>query len=78
MPITQQASKKLRRDRKRALDNALKRLHVREAVKAARKSPSKKTLQKAYKVLDKASKNNLIHPHKSARLKSRLSRLVKS
>lgn len=50
---------------------------VRKSVKAMRRAPSKKSLTHAFSVLDKAAKKNTIHKNKAARLKSRLSRLLK-
>jgi ribosomal protein S20 len=50
---------------------------VHDAVKAARKAPSKKTITAAFSTLDKAAKKNTIHKNKAARLKSRLSKLLK-
>lgn len=77
MPIIAQAAKKLRHDRKRSITTAAVRKTVREAVKAVRVKPTQKSLASAFTVLDKAAKRNIIHPNKAARLKSRLSRLLK-
>lgn len=76
MPITKQAEKKLRHDKKRAVKTAKQRSDLREVVKQLRKKPSKKGLESAYKALDKAAKLNVIHANKAARLKSRLSKLI--
>lgn len=77
MPITKQALKKLRHDRKRTEETMAVRTHVRNLVKAVRKTPGKKALQTVFQVLDKASKLHVIHKNKAARLKSRLSKLLK-
>ena len=77
MPVIAQASKKLRHDAVRTRQTTLVREAVRSAVKAARKSPTKKTLTQAFRSLDKAAKHNIIHKNKAARLKSRLSKLLK-
>lgn len=76
MPVTAQAAKKLRHDRKRSLQNTKQRKDLREAVKSARKSPGKKTLSAAFASLDKAAKTGIVHRNKAARLKSRLSKLT--
>ncbi len=77
MPIIKGAAKKLRHDRKRTVTTMHVRESTRNVVKAYRKSPSKKSLQKVFQALDKAAKLNVIHANKSARLKSRLSKLLK-
>lgn len=77
MPITKQAEKKLRHDKKRAMKTAKQRSDLREVIKQLRKKPTKKGLDGAFKVLDKAAKLNVIHANKAARLKSRLSKLIK-
>jgi len=78
MPITAQAEKKLRHDRKRAVATATKRAYVRSVVKDMRKTPSVKQLSSVFATLDKAVKMHVIHKNKAARLKSRLSKLVAS
>lgn len=77
MPITKQASKKLRHDRKRTKETMVVRKVLHDVVKSVRKTPSKKSLSLAFKTLDKAAKRSVIHPNKAARLKSRLSKLLK-
>ncbi len=76
MPITAQAEKKLRHDRKRTKQTMSARKALHDVVKSARKSPTKKSLSRAFQALDKAAKRSIIHLNKSARLKSRLSRLL--
>lgn len=77
MPIIKSASKKLRHDIKRTKTTMKVRKSVNASVKVVRKSPTKKTLTEAFSQLDKAAKRNIIHKNKAARLKSRLSRLLK-
>lgn len=76
MPVTAQAEKKLRRDRKQQVINAAHRAHLRDGVKSMRKTPTKKQLQAVFSLLDKAVKLHIIHKNKAARLKSRLSKLL--
>lgn len=77
MPITKQAEKKLRHDRKRTRQTTVIRKVLHDVVKTARKAPSKKSITAAFSALDKAAKKNTIHKNKAARLKSRLSKLLK-
>lgn len=76
MPIIKQAIKKLRRDRERSAENALKRETLRSVIKSYRKSPSKKALSDVFSKLDKASKMHIIHANKASRLKERLSKML--
>jgi small subunit ribosomal protein S20 len=76
MPITAQALKKLRHDKKRSVETATKRAFVRSVVKDMRKSPTQKQLNIVFQTLDKAAKMHVIHKNKAARLKSRLSKLT--
>lgn len=76
MPIIKSAVKKVRKDKVRTERNKKRELSVKALVKKVRTSKSTKDLQAAFSALDKAAKVNLIHPNKSARLKSRLSKLM--
>jgi small subunit ribosomal protein S20 len=77
MPITKRAVKKLRHDRKRTIQ--VKRVHgaLQKLVKSMRKKPTQASLTKAFSALDKAAKTHAIHKNKAARLKARLSKLLK-
>lgn len=77
MPITKQAIKKMRSDRKRRDRNANVRASLRDAVKLARKSATAKNLSHAFSKLDKAAKSGVIHKNTAARLKGRLSKLLR-
>jgi len=77
MPIIARAAKKLRHDRKRTKITMVARENLRGVVKSFRKSPTKKSIDLVFKTLDKAAKRNIIHKNKAARLKSRLSHLLK-
>ncbi len=74
MPITKSAKKKLRQDKKRTAINKIYRGRVRMAVKQARLKKTKKSLQQAYRALDRAAKRKVIHKKKAGRLKSRLAK----
>lgn len=74
MPVIKSALKKLRQTLKHQTHNRAVKVKVKELVDAFKKSPSLKAYSQAVSALDKAAKTNIIHPNKSARLKSRLSK----
>jgi len=76
MPVTAQAEKKLRRDKKQRVINAGHRAILRDGVKSMRKTPTKKQLQTVFTLLDKSVKHHVIHKNKANRLKSRLAKLL--
>jgi|SRR3972149_1156174 len=78
MPVIKSAKKKLRRDKKIQKRNYLVKLAFEKAIKTARKSPSLEKIKKATVLVDKAAKKKLIHANKAARIKSSLSRLIKT
>lgn len=77
MPVTKSAKKKLRQDKKRTLENKKLRERLSNLVKKAKKTKTEKTIIDAVRVADLASKKNIIHKNKAARIKSQLSKLVK-
>ena len=77
MPLLARAIKKLRHDRKRTVANRKAADALARIVKSFRKSPTKKALIAVFKALDKAAKTKRIHANRAARLKSRLSKLLK-
>jgi small subunit ribosomal protein S20 len=74
MPVTKQAKKKLRKDRKREQKNLKVKSDFKKVLKKTKRNVTNKTLSEASKVLDKAAKKGIIHKNKAARLKSRLSK----
>jgi small subunit ribosomal protein S20 len=76
MPVIKSAIKKLRQGRKHHEHNRSRRTGAKELVDAFRKKPLAKNLPKVVSALDKLAKRHIIHPHKAARLKSRLARLL--
>lgn len=72
MPVTKQAKKKLRKDKKREVKNLKLKTEFKKTVKKTKQTPNAKNLIEASKVLDKAAKNGIIHKNKAARIKSRL------
>lgn len=76
MPIIQSAIKKVRKDKLRTARNKKREFALKSLIKKVRTTKSAKDLQAVFSALDKAAKVHLIHKNKSARLKSRLSKLV--
>jgi len=76
MPIIKSAIKKVRKDKLRTARNKKRETNLKALIKKARASKAAKDLTAAFSALDKAAKVHLIHPNKSARLKSRLSKLI--
>lgn len=77
MPVIKSAIKKLRQDRKREKKNDALRASLKSAISQAKKTKSGKSVAQAVAVVDKASKNKIIHSNKAARLKSNLTKLAK-
>ena len=78
MPLTKQAIKKVRQDKRKTIYNLRVKKTYKQAVSAFRKNPATKGISEVFSKLDKAAKTNIIHKNKAARLKSRLSKLIKS
>lgn len=74
MPVTKQAKKKLRRDRRRSRQNEQTRRKLKTVLQATRKKPTVKAVAAAYQGLDKAVKFGIMHKNRAARLKSRLAK----
>lgn len=76
MPIIKSAIKKVRKDKTRTARNTKQKNALKQLIKKTKKSPSLKSLNTAFSVLDKAAKIKLIHPNKASRLKSKLAHLL--
>jgi len=74
MPVTKQAIKKVRADKRKTIYNLRIKKAYKEAVKKYLKSPTEAGLKLVIKTLDRAAKTNVIHKNRAARLKSRLSK----
>jgi small subunit ribosomal protein S20 len=77
MPIIRSAIRKQRADKRKAGVNARTRNLLKDAVRVMRRKPTKENQKKMFVALDRAARKKVIHKNKAARLKSRLSRLVK-
>lgn len=78
MPIIKSAIKKLRQGEKKRARNLVTKGAIKKLLDAFKKKPVPGAYSKLVSALDKAAKKNLIHKNKAARLKSRLSKLLKS
>lgn len=78
MPVIKSAKKKLRKDKTREKRNFVLKTSLKKALKAALKKPTAETIKKAVILADKNTKNKLMHKNKAARIKSRLSKLIKT
>jgi len=76
MPVLESTKKALRNAQRKAKSNLVIRENYKEALKKARKNPNEENIKKAYSLLDKAAKTNVIHKNKASRLKSRLVKLA--
>lgn len=80
MPNIRSAKKKMRQDVKRTKKNDVYMSKVKKMMKNISKSKEKvtaATVKKAYSTIDKAAKSKVLHKNKAARLKSKVSRLIK-
>lgn len=85
MPIIKSAKKALRQSKRRKERNVVYKTKIHKSKKAIEKDLITKDLEKAkneltsfYKVVDKASKKNVIHKNKANRIKSRLAKKIKN
>jgi len=76
MPITKSAQKALRQTKRRTVRNRAWKQKLKDAIKKAEAQKSKETVSYAFKIADKAAKVKIIHKNKSARIKSKLSKLL--
>lgn len=74
MPVTKQAIKKVRQDKRKTIYNKRKKKTYKETIKDYLKNPTASGLKKVFTAVDRAAKTNVIHKNKASRLKSRLSK----
>lgn len=84
MPITDSAKKALRQSKKRRKRNLHYKSRMKKTIKeitelieAEKIKKARDLLPEAYKAIDKAAKQNIIHENTAARKKSRLAKKVK-
>jgi small subunit ribosomal protein S20 len=85
MPNTKSAKKRLRQNEERRSRNRSARTGLKSQLRKVRETVASGALDKAQdefrtasRHLDQAGSKKLIHPNKAARIKSRLSKLIKS
>ncbi|KKQ02186.1 MAG: 30S ribosomal protein S20 [Candidatus Roizmanbacteria bacterium GW2011_GWA2_36_23] len=80
MPIIKSAKKKVRKDKKRTVQNALYTKAYKDTLKKIRKGGDnlQELLKKFYSQIDKSVKKQVIHKNKGNRLKAQVSKFVKS
>lgn len=77
MPVIKSAQKKLRKDKKRTKENKKLKNNFKYAFKKTLENPTQKTIIQAVSLADKMAKKKIIHKNKAARIKSKLSKLIK-
>ena len=77
MPVIKSAIKKLRRDRKREVENNIFRKNLDTAIRVAKKQKNTTLISKATSIVDRAVKKNIMQKNKAGRIKSSLSKLIK-
>ena len=76
MPITKSAQKALRQTKRRTTRNRAWKQKLKDAVKKAEAQKTKEAICYAFKIDEKTAKVKVIHKNKSARIKSKLSKLL--
>lgn len=77
MPVTKTAKRALRGSVKKMSVNKIILSKLDKALGLAKKTKTKKNIEMAISLTDKAAKKRVIHKNKAARIKSRLSNLLK-
>ena len=78
MPVTKTAKRALKSSKRKEVVNKAFRTRLEIAQRLAAKKPTAKHVKDAVSLIDRAVKKNLIHKNKAARIKSKLSKLVRS
>jgi len=78
MPIIKSAKKKVRKDKKRIVHNAIHISAYKRTLKQLKKGGKNVTqlIKKFYSQVDKAVKKNIIHKNKGQRLKSKIGKFI--
>jgi ribosomal protein S20 len=77
MPITKSAIKKARVDKKRTISNMSAKGRIKTTIKEVRANPTEVTLKALYSAMDLGVKHHLVAKGHAARLKSRISKILK-
>jgi len=76
MPITKSAKRALRGSKRKETMNKVISSKLEIATRLAKKNKSKKAVENAMSLADRAAKKKLIHKNKASRIKSVLSKLL--
>lgn len=77
MPVTKTAKRALRGSNKKGEINKIIMSRLDKALRIAKKNKTKKGIETAISLTDRATKKRVIHKNKAARIKSRLSKFLK-
>ena len=77
MPVTKTAKRALRGSTKKMGVNKIILSRLEKTLRLAKKTKTKKNVELAVSLTDKAAKKRTIHKNKAARIKSQLSKLLK-
>ena len=77
MPVTKTAKRALRGSQRKAEVNKKLTSSLDIAIRQAKRDKSKKKVQEAVTLADRAAKKKIIHKNKAARIKSMLAKLFK-
>ncbi len=75
MPILKNAKKALRSSQRKSVVNQRNRSRMRTALQQVRLDKTATSIAEAYRRIDRAVKNKLIHRNKAARMKSQIARI---
>ncbi len=76
MPVTKSAKRALRGSKRKETMNKVISSKLEIATRLAKKNKSKKAVENAMSLADRAAKKKLIHKNKASRIKSVLSKLL--
>lgn len=76
MPVTKTAKRALRSSKKKAVVNKIITNSLDFAIRTAKKKKTLDTIKRAISLVDRAAKKKVFHKNKSARIKSRLAKLL--
>lgn len=75
MPVTKTAKRALRGSKRKESVNKIRMSKLEISIKSAKKTKSKKNIENAISLVDRAAKEKTIHKNKAGRIKSRLAKL---
>jgi len=76
MPISLSAKKSLRKSVKNRKTNVLFKNKLKKIIKEFSGRPNAEALKNVYSILDKATKKNIFHHNKTARLKAKFAKML--